>query len=405
MSSDPIYKYPAAYAREHGELAQFRESRKALSNCRSAIDAAIRSKWDGWSLTRDAAKAVVEQFGPERVVYVLANTVQQKADDTRFSQQSRDWAKKIPMYLPETQRPDCILESHSVKVDQFIDLARKDIAKLAQQKSAPHQKHSVKHEKEAVKMDKTPIYRESYEYAYQHGETEQHLASQRANIACRDAIVAAIGTHYHDNRLDTKAAVKEVVQQFGYERMFYVLANTVQAMDWDGRASRNNKAWAQTIPVAFERGKRDVSYLITHSHPGLLDMFVRDARHEHLLKQPLKAADIKAEAAHILEKLQAAQEPNSPSGTHYMVQVSPDFLARAKTKDTDRLMSMLPFQSLSLSSLEGRKGTYALISRDENRFQSLVLRRPSVKKKLEEKAAASTVHSTPSKTKSREQER
>ena len=37
-------------------------------------------------------------------------------------------------------------------------------------------------------MDKTPIYKESYEYAYQHGEGDQHIASNRANIACRDAI-------------------------------------------------------------------------------------------------------------------------------------------------------------------------------------------------------------------------
>ena len=148
-----------------------------------------------------------------------------------------------------------------------------------------------------------------------------------------------------------------------------------------------------------------MSFLITHSHPGLLDMFVSKARHEHLLRQPLKAADIKAEATHILERFQAAREPNSPSGTHYMVQVSPDFLARAGSKDTDRLMSMLPFQSLSLSGLEGRKGTYALILKDENRFQPLVLRRPSVKKKLQEKSAVSAAPSAPGKSKSKGQER
>ena len=88
-----------------------------------------------------------------------------------------------------------------------------------------------------------------------------------------------------------------------------------------------------------------------------------------------------------------------------MVQVSPDFLARAGSKDTDRLMSMLPFQSLSLSTLEGQKGTYALILKDENRFQPLVLRRPSVKKKLEEKAVAASASSTSSRPKSKEQER
>ena len=67
-----------------------------------------------------------------------------------------------------------------------------------------------------------------------------------------------------------------------------------------------------------------------------------------------------------------------------MAQVSPDFMARASTKDTDRLMAMLPFQSLSLSGLKDRKRTFALISKDEDRFQKLVLRKPSVRKKLME---------------------
>ena len=147
-----------------------------------------------------------------------------------------------------------------------------------------------------------------------------------------------------------------------------------------------------------------MSFLITRTHPGLLDMFVSKARHEHLLRQPLKAADIKAEAEHILKRLQEAQEPNSPNGTHYMAQVSPDFMARAGTKDTDRLMSMLPFQTLSLSGLEGRKGTFALISKDEDRFQKLILRRPSVRKKLQEQPAADAPK-PPAKGRNKTQER
>ena len=252
---------------------------------------------------------------------------------------------------------------------------------------------------------KAPIYKESFEYAYEHGETEQHLASNRANIACRDAIEKAVNSHYRDSRFDAEAAVREVVKRFGYERTFYVLANTVQTQGGDGRVSQSNKQWAQTVPIVFEGGRRDVSYLITRAHSGLLDMFVSQARHEFLLRQPLKAADIKAEAEHILKRIQEAQEPNSPNGTHYMAQVSPDFLARAKTRDTDRLMSMLPFQSLSLSKLEGRKGTYALILKEENRFQPLVLRRPSVKKKLQEKSAVSAAPSVPGKPNSKGQER
>lgn len=259
--------------------------------------------------------------------------------------------------------------------------------------------------RQTEELCKAPLYKESFAYAYEHGEKEQHIASNRANIACKEAIEKAVAGHYHDSRFDAEAAVREVVKRFGYERVFYVLANTVQTQGGDGRISRANKEWAQTIPVAFESGKRDFSYLITQTHPGLLDMFVSKARHEFLLKQPLKAADIKAEAEHILKRIQEVQEPNSPNGTHYMAQVSPDFLARAKSKDTDRLMSMLPFQSLSLSTLEGRKGTYALIRKEENRFQPLVLRRPSVKKMLQEKSAIPAAPSTPHKARSKGQDR
>lgn len=278
-----------------------------------------------------------------------------------------------------SDRESCTLESHPAKVDLFIDLVRKDLQELAQQKSEVRRPRSTKHE-----MDKAPIYKEFYQYAHQHGEEARHIASHTANIGCKAAIEQAIANHYSHNCLDTVAAVRDVVKRFGYERMLYVLANTVQTLGGDGRVSRANKDWAQTIPVAFENGRRDMSFLITRTHPGLLNMFVSQARHEFLLRQSLKEADIKAEALNILSKFQNTREPNSPNGTHYMAQVSPDFMARASTKDTDRLMAMLPFQSLSLSGLKDRKGTFALISKDEDRFQKLILRRPSVRKKLQE---------------------
>ena len=404
MNQTPIYPYPITYAREHGELEQYRASLKTLAECKCAIDDAIFDNWDGMNFDNDSAKGVLKQFGPERVAFILAYTVRERNIDNRFSGHNASWANTVPLYGIASGRESCTLESHPAKVDLFIDLVRKDLQELAQQKSALRQKSSVKPKKETVKMDKTPVYKESFQYAYQHGEQKQHLASNRANIACKEAIEQAITSHYYDNRFNAEAAVRDVVKQFGFERMFYVLANTVQTQGGDGRVSRSNKDWAQTIPVAFENGRRDMSFLITRSHPGLLDMFVSKARHEHLLRQPLKAADIKAEAAYILERFQAAQEPNSPNGTHYMVQVSPDFLARAGTKDTDRLMAMLPFQTLSLSGLEGRKGTFALISKDEDRFQKLVLRRPSVRKKLQEQPAADAPK-PPAKGRNKTQER
>ena len=142
-------------------------------------------------------------------------------------------------------------------------------------------------EKLTKKLYKAPLYKESYEYAYQHGEGDQHIASNRANIACKEAIEKAVNSHYRDNSFNAEAVVRDVVKRLGYERMLYVLANTVQAQGGDGRVSQSNKQWAQTVPVVFEGGRRDTSYLITRAHSGLLDMFVSQARHEFLLRQPL----------------------------------------------------------------------------------------------------------------------
>ena len=240
-----------------------------------------------------------------------------------------------------------------------------------------------------------PVYKYPGAYARENGELELYWASSKANVACKEALETAVNAYYSNNCLSTKAAVREVVEQFGYDRMLYVLAVTVKQKEWDGRISSGNKSWARTIPV-FENkdglGFDRITAFVVDSHPSLTDMFVTTARHEYLLSLPLTKEDIKAEALNILSKFQNAREPNSPNGTHYMAQISPDFLARANTKDTDRLMSMLPFQSLSFSTLEGYKGTYALILKDENRFQKLVLRRPSVRKKLQEQTGTTELH-------------
>ncbi len=230
-------------------------------------------------------------------------------------------------------------------------------------------------------MNKTPVYQYSFDYAQTHNECVQYNASLSANIACKTAIEAAISEHYNDYHLNAVSAVKDVVRQFGYKRTFYILANTVQALDHDGRISRQNKEWARTIPIPED--KREY-FMVTGSHPGLLNIFLNTARHEHLLTQPLKREDIKAEASQILKQFREASEPNSPNKTHFMAQISPVFWARAKQKDHDRLMDMLPFDSLSLSTLNGYKGIYALISKDEDRSKPLILRRPSVRKKLQE---------------------
>lgn len=75
--------------------------------------------------------------------------------------------------------------------------------------------------------EQTPLYTYPGLYASEHGEQEQYRASYRANISCKEAIEQSIAGHYGNNRLDP-ACVEPVIKQFGYERVFYVLANTVR---------------------------------------------------------------------------------------------------------------------------------------------------------------------------------
>ena len=236
---------------------------------------------------------------------------------------------------------------------------------------------------EAKRLRELPVYPYPSDHARENGELDVYRASFRANVSCKDAIEAAIRDNYHDNRLDT-AAVGQVAEQFGQERMLYVLAATVRHFDYDGRISRDNKRWANTIPVYESKdgmdSDRSVQFVVC-SHPGLTDLFLTGARRE----QPLTADEIKDEAVRLLGKLQEPVQPNSPGGTHFMAEVSRDFMERAGAKDTAELQKLLPFRSLALSNLKDRKGVYALIGKDEDRSQSL--RRPSVRSKLQQASA------------------
>ena len=148
-----------------------------------------------------------------------------------------------------------------------------------------------------------PVYKQSAEYAIEHDELPAYRESFRVNMACRDALESAIHESYHDYCLDTGKAAAQVAAQFGMERVAYVLANTVRAFDHDGRISRDNKAWAQTVPVCTDADEwgheRSRYFLVSQVNPGLVNLLVSRVR-EELAKE--KAAPEKRPS--VLEKIQ-----------------------------------------------------------------------------------------------------
>ena len=135
----PIYKETGQYAREHGELETFRQSNRANEFCARGIDQMIRENFDGVRLDPKCIQPVIDTYGMERTLFVLANTVQQKDYDGRFSQANKLWAWTISVPpslngLNEDYRWHWVAESHPAVLDGFVNLARKAAAE--QEKSS-----------------------------------------------------------------------------------------------------------------------------------------------------------------------------------------------------------------------------------------------------------------------------
>lgn len=122
--SKPFYIYRASDAKKRGELNLWRESHKENCRCARAIEDAIRTSFNGANLQADCAKQVIDQFGFNRVNYVLSNTLREKNYDGRFSPSNKDWSKGI--YVPkEDTNWAFTVESHPAVLDGFITQTRK----------------------------------------------------------------------------------------------------------------------------------------------------------------------------------------------------------------------------------------------------------------------------------------
>ena len=184
----PVYRNTLAYAIEHGAADEYLDSRKRNIDCKKAVEDAIRSHFDGMYLAHDAADAVLEEYGGERLFYVLACTVQYKESDGRFSGDTKAWAASIP--VPENisrgidLNRDYVVESHPAVLDGFIGLARDKFAELEkaqeQEKTEPFiARYYVVNDAYGVKVEREYQYFENMETALSaYSELPNHLDKQ-----------------------------------------------------------------------------------------------------------------------------------------------------------------------------------------------------------------------------------
>lgn len=128
-SDVPVYYESFGYAAENGEVDLYRISRQLNEECRNAIEEAIADNFDGMHLADDATKSVVEQFGMERMGYILAYTLNYNNHDGRYSHSNKEWADiTCKGERGNNIRTDWIVRSHPAVLNGFVDMYRKELA-------------------------------------------------------------------------------------------------------------------------------------------------------------------------------------------------------------------------------------------------------------------------------------
>ena len=127
-------------------------------------------------------------------------------------------------------------------------------------------------------MEHKALYIWSRSQARQSGETKLWHESHNENCRCARAIDVAIASYYKDNSLNNIGA-KKILLDYGFERVNFVLANTVQLNSTDGRYSPENKKWALGIRIPYD-DKYDRERFTLNAHPGLINVFINQVRAE-----------------------------------------------------------------------------------------------------------------------------
>lgn len=92
------------------------------------------------------------------------------------------------------------------------------------------------------------LYLFSLEHALQNNEKEKLAVSFKQSIRCWEKLAVSIEAHYHAYQLDSDAIFREIVGEFGTERMLFHLAVSLSRRSWDFRFSPENLTWAKKIP-------------------------------------------------------------------------------------------------------------------------------------------------------------
>ena len=105
------------------------------------------------------------------------------------------------------------------------------------------------------------LYRGSLAEARRRNQISLWRESLQENIRCKNAIEEAIRMNFDGMHMRFDC-IEPMIRDFGFLRIAWVLSNTLQQKEWDGRFNYYNKEWAKTVDIppnpdsfGFERNR------------------------------------------------------------------------------------------------------------------------------------------------------
>lgn len=90
-----LYKKDFASADKNNEVSLYKNSLQSNTDCANAISNIMRKNYNGQNLQGDYITPIVNDFGLQRVQYVLANSIQLSHRDGRISMDNKKWAEGV----------------------------------------------------------------------------------------------------------------------------------------------------------------------------------------------------------------------------------------------------------------------------------------------------------------------
>lgn len=134
MDERSFYPHSLEEAARNNCIDLYKESVNANIDCKNAIEEIIKENFDGSRLKENTAKKILEQFGIDRVDYVLSATLQSKASDGRFSEENIKWAKET--FVPNdivngnNKSLDYVVNAHSAVLNGFVNQVQEELKLL-----------------------------------------------------------------------------------------------------------------------------------------------------------------------------------------------------------------------------------------------------------------------------------